>query len=160
MGFLRTDYSEVNSGFEPLPIGDYECIVSKVEVTTSQSSGAPMLKVTLTVRDDVEQEGGKRKFFDNLPQMDNMMWKFQQVSKAAQLPAGQDFETLEEFAAAIQYQPVIIRNKHEMYNGEKNDKVGFWKESKIGGGTEAGGAGDPFANNGQPIDISDDDLPF
>jgi single-stranded DNA-binding protein len=160
MGFLRTNYEDVNAGFDPLPIGDYECIVSKVEVTKSGTSGAPMLKVTLTVRDDVEQQGRKRKFFDNMVEMDNMMWKFQQVAKAAQLPAGEDYPTIAEFAAAIQYKPVLIKNKHEEYNGEKQDKIAYWKESKVGGGTEAGGAGDPFANNGTPIDISDDDLPF
>ena len=155
MGFLKTDYSEVNAGFEPLPVGKYECIVSEVKVTTS-STGKPMLKVTLTVRDDVEQDGQKRKFFDNMIEQENMMWKFQQVAKACQLPAGMDFDSLSDFAAAIQYRPVVIKNKHENYNGEVQDRVHWWGESKLDGGDfEA-----PTGAEGAPLDISDDDLPF
>lgn len=149
MSFLRTDYSEVNTGFAPLPVGDYECIVSKAEVTTT-STNKPMLKVTLTVREDVEQEGQKRKFFDNLVQQENMMWKFQQVAKAARIPAGKDIADLADFANEIQFQPVVIRNKHETYNGELQDRVGYWKPSE----QEGNGSGDGG------IDISDDDLPF
>jgi hypothetical protein len=80
MGFLRTDYSNTGD-FAPLPIGEYECFVSKVETTTT-STNKPMLKVTLTVRDDIEQPGQKRKFFDNMVEQENMMWKFNQVAKA------------------------------------------------------------------------------
>lgn len=154
MGFLRTDYTDVNAGFSALPIGEYECIISKVEVTKA-STGNQMLKVTLTVRDDVEQEGRKRKFFDNLVVMDTMMWKFQQVSKAAQLPAGEDIATPEDFATAIQYKPVRIKNKHRVYNDETQDVVAYYTESQLEGGVD----GDPFTGSGQ-IDISDDDLPF
>lgn len=149
MGFLRTDYSDVNTGFEALPIGDYECIVSDVKVVETKTSKKPMLKVTLTVRDDVEQEGQKRKFFDQLVEQENMMWKFQQVAKAAQLPAGEDLETLADFADAIQYKCVLIRNKHETYNDEKQDRVAYWKETATG---ESAGGGS--------INITDEDLPF
>jgi hypothetical protein len=152
MGFLRTDYSEVNSGFEPLPIGEYECIVSEVKVTETQSTKKPMLKVTLTVRDDVEQAGQKRKFFDNIVEQENMMWKFQQVAKAAQFPEGTDVESLAHFAELLQFKPVLIKNAHRDYNGEKQDSVKAWMETK----TEGGDFGNP---QGQ-IDISDDDLPF
>lgn len=156
MGFLRTDYTDVNAGFAPLPIGEYECIVSAVEVTKSQNSGSPMLKVTLTVREDVEQAGQKRKFFDNIVEQANMMWKFQQVAKAAQLPAGEDFESLADFASAIQYRAVRIKNKHEVYNGDTNDRIAYWMESKENSGAYTA----PSGGNAGQIDISDDDLPF
>jgi hypothetical protein len=158
MGFLRTDYTDVNAGFNALPIGEYECIISAVEMKKS-SAGNQMIKITLTVRDDVEQEGRKRKFFDNLVVMDNMMWKFQQVSKAVQLPAGEDIATPEDFAAAIQYKPVRIKNKHEVYNDEKQDRVAYYIESKVEGGDFSRVTDDPFAGGGA-INISDDDLPF
>jgi hypothetical protein len=154
MGFLRTDYSNTGD-FAPLPIGEYECFVSKVE-TAMTSTNKPMLKVTLTVRDDVEQKGQKRKFFDNMVEQENMMWKFNQVAKAAQLEEGVELETLEDFAAAIQYKPVRIKNKHEVYNGETNDRIAIWKESQYGGDF---GSGDPFSGGGS-IEIGDDDLPF
>jgi Protein of unknown function (DUF669) len=153
MGFLKTDYSEVNGDFAPLPVGKYECIVSAVEVTKTKETQKPMLKVTLTVRDDIDQQGAKRKFFDNMVEQENMMWKFQQVAKAAQFPEGTDVESLAHFAELLLYKTVVIKNKHRVYNGETQDSVGSWLES------EAGGSGDPFAGGGQ-LDISDDDLPF
>lgn len=152
MGFLKTDYSNTGD-FSALPIGEYECIVSKTEMKTSQA-GNTMIKVELTVREDVDQKGKKRKFFDNLVVMDNMMWKFNQVAKAAELPEGEDLETPEDFAQAILYKPVRIKNKHELYNGENQDRVAAWKPS------EAGGAGAGAVDGGGQIDISDDDLPF
>lgn len=157
MSFLRTNYDDVNSGFAALPIGEYECFISEVKMAQSKN-GNDMIKVTLTVRDDVEQEGVKRKFFDNLVVMESMMWKFQQVSKAAQLPVGEDFATPEEFAKAIQYKPVRIKNKHEQYNGEAQDRVAWYAESKQGG-QMAPITDDPFAGGGS-IDVTDDDLPF
>jgi predicted RNA-binding protein with PUA-like domain len=153
MGFLRTDYSNTGD-FAPLPIGEYECFVSKVETTTT-STNKPMLKVTLTVRDDIEQLGQKRKFFDNMVEQENMMWKFNQVAKASQLEEGVELETLADFAAAIQYKPVRIKNKHEVYNGETNDRIAIWKESQYGGDF---GSGDSLENGS--IDISGEDLPF
>lgn len=155
MGFLKTDYSEVN-GFEPLPIGDYEVFISEAKVVES-STGKPMIKVTLTVRDDIEQEGKKRKFFDNMVHQDNMLWKFQQVGSAVQIPEGIDLDTIHDFAAAILYKPAAIRNKHREYNGEKQDTVGFWKKSKYGG-TFGGGESTGEFDGG--TEISAEDLPF
>lgn len=152
MGFLKTDYSNTGD-FAPLPVGDYECIVSATEMKVA-SSGNTMIKVTLTVREDVEQKGQKRNFFDNLVVQDNMMWKFNQVAKAAQLAEGEDVDTPEEFAAAILYKPVIIRNKHEQYNGENQDRVASWKVSNLEG------SGSVMAGVDGSIEISDDDLPF
>lgn len=149
MSFLRTNYEEVNSGFAALPIGEYECIISETKVVPT-STGKQMVKVTLTVRDDVEQDGQKRKFFDNLVVQDTMMWKFQQVSKAARLPEGEDIASPEAFAEAIQYKSVRIKNKHEQYNGELQDRVAWYTESKYEQAVTGGGQ----------LDISDDDLPF
>ena len=161
MSFLKTDYSEVNTGFEALPIGEYECIISGVEVVKTKDKTKNMLKVTLTVRNDFEQVGAKRKFFDNLVEQENMMWKFQQLAKAAQLPAGTDIDTLQSFATAIQYKSVRIKNKHRTYNDEIQDTVGYYIETQVGGGEAAGQASqDAFQTGNSPIEVSDDDLPF
>lgn len=151
MGFLKTDYSNTGD-FAPLPVGDYECIVSAATVKPT-STGKQMVSVKLTIREDVEQQGQKRNFFDNLVVQDNMMWKFNQVSKAAQLPEGEEIASVEDFAQAILYKPVVIRNKHEVYNGETQDRVASWKVSETEGGEFAGA-------DGGSLDISDDDLPF
>ena len=163
MSFLRTDYSNIGGGFEPLPIGEYECIISEVKVDKSQS-GYDMLKLTLTIRDDVPQHGQKRKFFDNIVAMEKTMWKFNAIAKAAGLPAGQEFETIGDFAKAIQYKPVRVKNKHEEYNGSKQDRIAYYMESKVqapAGGVAAGNPfADPFAGGSTPVNVSDEDLPF
>ena len=155
MSFLRTDYSNTND-FSALPVGNYECFVTKTTMKDT-STGKKMISVELTVRDDVEQGGQKRKFFDNLVVQDNMMWKFNQVAKAVDLPEGQDVATPEDFAQAILYRACRIKNKHETYNGEIQDRVKNWEASEVGG--EAAGIGDGgFA--GGSIEIGDEDLPF
>lgn len=156
MGFLRTDYSNTGD-FSALPIGEYEVFISKVTIKET-STKKPMLNVEMTIRDDVEQEGRKRKLFDNLVVQDNMMWKFNQVAKAAQLPEGQEIATHEDFAAAIQFKAVRVKNKHEEYNGEKQDRIAFYKVSSVGGDF-GNGEGDT-GGTGETLDISDDDLPF
>ena len=149
MGFIRSDYSEVNAGFGALPIGFYECIISEAKLAKSKA-GNDMIKLMLTIREDVEQTGKKRKFFDQIPLMDSMMWKVQQLMKAAQIDEGTEFETAVEFVEAIQYRAVCVKNKHEEYNGETNDKIALYVEPKVEGGSVAG----------QTIDVTDDDLPF
>lgn len=159
MSFLKTDYSDVRTGFEPLPIGEYECIISKTEVKNSQA-GNKMVVIEYTVRDDVEQEGRKRKIFENV--VETLAFKFQALSKAVGLPAGQEVGSIEEFASLILYKPVLLKNKHEEYNGNTSDRVHYVNESKIGtsAGSNAGFSGDPFGGSSKTIDIQDEDLPF
>lgn len=153
MGFLRTDYSDVG-GFGVLPVGEYEVIVSEVKMKDT-STGKKMISATLTIRDDVEQEGRKRKLFDNMVIQDNMMWKFQQVGKAVQIPEGEDIASPEDFMEAILYKPARIKVGIRKYNGDDQNEVKAWMESQVDGdGGFSGG------NDGGSIDISDDDLPF
>lgn len=149
MGFIRSDYSEVNTGFGALPIGEYECIISEAKLTKSKA-GNDMIKLMLTIREDIEQLGAKRKFFDQIPIMDSMMWKIQQLMKAAGIEEGTEIESPEEFVNLIQYRAVRVKNKHEEYNGEKQDKIAFYTETKTGGAPEGYGS----------VDVTDDDLPF
>lgn len=154
MGFLKVNYDEAG-GFDVLPVGDYECMVSEVKVTES-STGKPMLKATLTIRDDIEQGGQKRKIFDNMVEQENMMWKFQQVAKAAGIPNNADLDTLSDFAGAIQFKPVRISLGQRTYNGELQNNVKAWKESKYSDGADV-----DFATLGDGgIDVNDEDLPF
>lgn len=149
MAFLTTNYDDIKGNFEPLPIGDYECVISEVKIEKSKNTGNDMLKLTLTVRDDVNQEGKKRKFFDNIVNVPTMAWKFQQLAKAVGIPSGQSFETLHQFATAVQFKPVRVRNKHEEYNGNVNDRVAYYSKSKISMSTST-----------EPFDINDEDIPF
>lgn len=162
-GFFTVDHKAAG-GFAPLPNGKYEAIVSQAEVKKS-SAGNDMIKVTLTIREDIQQEGQKRKIFDNLVASEAAMFKFQQVAKAIEMEQGAGVGTIQEFAQAIIYKPVKITLKQEAdtrsgHEGEFQNRVAMYDVSDVGGGgAPAGGSADPFAG-GPPIDISDDDLPF
>lgn len=157
MSFFTLDRNNMGSGdFKPLEIGEYECIISKVE-TAESSNGNQMLKVTLTVRDDVSQEGGKRKIFDNIVFTEKAMFKVNQFANAVGIEGAGN---LDEFASQALYKPVRIKNKHEEYNGKTNDKVAFYNPAQVEYNGQGGTSADPFANDSNTIDISDEDLPF
>lgn len=52
MGKMTIDFSEVESGFEPLPEGEYEAIIEKVEVRESKSSEHDYLNFEFKVTED------------------------------------------------------------------------------------------------------------
>lgn len=58
MAGVKINFAEVESSFEPLPEGRYECVVEKVEVRDSKSSDNDYLNWELKVMDD-EYEGRK-----------------------------------------------------------------------------------------------------
>lgn len=120
MSFLKINHEEAGSNeYEIIAEGEYETIISDVEVTESKS-GNPMLKLTITVRNDVKQPHRKQKLWDYLVATEKAMFKFHQVAKAVALPNGKDFKTIEEYRNAILYKPVRIKVVHEenTYNGE------------------------------------------
>lgn len=49
---MKIDFSEVQSGFEPLPEGDYEAIIERIEVRESKSSDNDYLNFEFRVTDD------------------------------------------------------------------------------------------------------------
>ena len=120
MRFLKINHEEAGSNeFEIIAEGDYECIIADAEITESKS-GYPMLKLTVTVRNDVKQPHRKQKLWDYLVASEKAMFKFQQVAKAIGLPNGKDFGTMEDYRNAILYKPVKVKviQEDNTYNGE------------------------------------------
>lgn len=123
MSFLTVNHDDAGAGkkneFETISEGKYEAIVKEVEVTKSKS-GNDMIKITVVLRDDVNQKFAKRKLWDYLVASEKAKWKFNQVAKAIGIENGAKVATIQEFAKAMQFQPVKITVKHEQdeYNGE------------------------------------------
>jgi hypothetical protein len=120
MSFLKVNHEEAGSNeFEIIAEGDYECVIAEADVTESKSGNA-MLKLTITIRNDVKQPHRKQKLWDYLVATEKAAFKFQQVAKAIGLPNGKDFKTIEEFRNAILYKPLRAKVVHEdnTYNGE------------------------------------------
>lgn len=152
--FFTYDPNQAGGGFEALPEGEYEVLISKAEPTTSKTSGAPMIKVELTVRGDVEQEGAKRKVFDNVVFSEKAMFKVHQIAGIAGVQAAAN---IDDFASQLYGKSVRIKTKNEEYQGKTNAKVHYYMESKVDPvPVVAGGGDDPFAGGS----IGDDDLPF
>jgi hypothetical protein len=160
MSFLKTNPNEAG-GFGPLTPGEYEVVISEAKSAKSQS-GNDMIKLTLTVRSNVPQLHQKRKIFDNLVVSEKAMFKFHNLSMAL-FGEGTEFATLEDFRKAIanQYVRVLIKTEQNTHNGvtRDQDRVVTYKEPQDGSGSEVS-SGDPFQDDGRPVDISEDDMPF
>lgn len=160
MAFLKTSSTEAG-GFGPLTPGEYEVVISEAKISTSETSGNEVLKLTLTVRSNVDQPHKKRKVFDNLAVTEKAMFKFHNLSMAL-FGEGTEFASLAEFKKAVTNQcvRVLIKTEKNTYQGQTKDvdRVVTYKLSEADGGGE--GNGDPFEDDGRPIDISEDDLPF
>lgn len=125
MSFLKVNHEQAGSGeYELIAEGEYETVISDVEVTESKS-GNPMLKLTITLRNDVKQPHRKQKLWDYLVATEKAMFKFHQVAKAIGLPNGKDFKSIEEFRNAILYKAVrvVVKQEESEYNGEKRTQA-------------------------------------
>lgn len=163
MSFFQFDPKQAgNAGFDPVPAGEYEVIISEAKVDTFKS-GNRGIKVTLTIRDDVAQEGGKRKVFDNFVEVPEAAFKFHNLAAGLQWGEGDTAATLEDFASKIRYASVRAKFKVTAASGNyaaKNEVVTYLPSQAGAHSGGNGGQQDPFHNDGKPIDISDDDLPF
>ena len=139
MSFLKVNHSEAETKknekreFTPIAEGDYEAVISEAKIEKS-SNGNDMIKITLTIRDDVQQQFAKRKLWDYLVDTEKAKFKFQQVAKAIQIPDGTSINTIQEFAKAIlfSYVKINVKNREEEYNGEKKvrDYVATYKHTE------------------------------
>jgi hypothetical protein len=163
MSFLKVNHKEAegnnNREFTPIAEGDYEAIISEAKIGKSQS-GNDMITITLTIRDDVNQQFAKRKIWDYLVYTEKAKFKLQQVAKALKIPDGTNIETIQDFAKAILYSSIriAIKNREEEYNGQKKtrDYVAAYKEAQTTARSTA--QTDPFAISDKSI--SNSDLPI
>jgi hypothetical protein len=162
MSFFTVDHSQANSqgDFQPIAEGKYEAIISEAKPTT-YASGNEGLKVTLTIRNDVNQPFQKRKVFDNVVQTPKTLFRFQQIAKAVELPQGQPIQSLEAFAKLILNKPVKITIKHEVseYQGKTriNERVPNYEIASTPYGSQT--AETPFDDSDLPFTITTSDLP-
>jgi hypothetical protein len=157
---FKVNYSEVKTtDYAPLPEGEYEIVISEVEIKDVASTGEKKIALTLTIRDDVDQVGQKRKVWDDILFRDTMKWKFQQVAKAIQVADGKEFATIEDFARELQFKTARVKVVKEEYKDKMYDRVKVWSVSQAKApGPQA--TANPFEATGAPAPASKDDLPF
>lgn len=85
MAQMNLDFSNVQSR-DPLPEGVYPVTIAKVDMTTSKSSGNPMLKIEFNIEDDAFKG---RKVWSNYVLTEAAMWKVQELFRACGLDSDQ-----------------------------------------------------------------------
>ena len=158
MSFLKINHEEAGTGkgeFELVAEGDYECIIADAEITESKS-GYPMIKLTVTIRNDVKQPHRKQKLWDYLVASEKAMFKFQQVAKAVALPNGKDFQSMEDDRNAILYKPVKVKviQEDNTYNGETKKQARIKTYSLATVEYKTPGSADPFETSSSASDAT------
>lgn len=185
MSFLTTNYSELerNTGFEALPKGNYEVIITKPTIKSSKA-GREYINMQLVVRNDL----------DKVPNLANTNAKYHnrvvfasiftdketnQYStedlmyylEAVQVPEGTEIRDMQHYLDLIADKPVrvyVTQSKNE-YQGEKQIQNNVWANSveksqfpQVNHVFKDKATTDPFSNNQQPIDESEisKNLPF
>lgn len=158
MNFV-VDYNKAEqSGFMPEE-GVYEVLIDGAEESRTKS-GTEYLKLTLYIRDDVEQNG-KGECFDwpvwklrepkagdpsGYPQ-----WRIQAISKAVQLPNGQNYDGLQSWMRAIMHKALQVKVEHESFNDRMQARVTTLYESQA--------PAPPLEKQGM-TEVNVEDLPF
>lgn len=126
MGF-GTNYDDIpQGGNELVPEGDYECIIVNAEIRKTQN-GKYKVAFSLVIRNDVEQACKNRYLFVDVwrkrepspsdEQVEGFNFaQLMAVSRAAQIPNGQNFESLEQFLKCMVNRLVIAHATHDDYN--------------------------------------------
>ena len=128
-----TNYEGIPTGGGLVPQGNYETVVTNAEIRQTKN-GKYKVGLTLTIRNDIQQECQNRVLFIDIwrkreptaadEQVDGFNFaQLMAVSRAAQIPSGQSFESLEQFLQALCGRCLIATVKHETYNGETTAKV-------------------------------------
>lgn len=140
MGF-STNYENIGSGNELLPIGNYEVIIKSAALNATKN-GAPYLDIRMVIRNDVEQRYQNKYIFHSIWRKKNPSPQDIQVdgynfdllmklAKAAKLPAGKDYATVEELCRDFINKCVNVEIDHQTDNtGKLRERVKHCNETK------------------------------
>lgn len=120
------------------PEGTYETIIEKVEGAYTRTN-KPYLNIVLLVRNDVENptKGGKlfaalwKKKEPNAADLSVDGFSAAQLQawcKAAQIPNGHVFESLQDLCATLQGTLVRVKMYHDTYNGRTSERIDSFPE--------------------------------
>lgn len=166
MGF-KNNYSDVNEN-SIKPIGDYECVIHKVEERTTRNNKVG-LNIQFLIRSDVNQKYQKGYIFHTLwkrkepTDLDKQVngYGFNQVmqlGKASGLPEGKDYDNLTQFINDLINKPVRITLNHREYNGNTQEEVKYINKTKFP--LKGANIQQPKSNDGFEEMPVEDDLPF
>ncbi|SDI40505.1 DUF669 domain-containing protein [Dolosicoccus paucivorans] len=136
---FKTDYSNLNqTDYKPVPEGEYEVIIHKVEERVSQT-GNRGLSIRLDIRRDLKQvpelaeTNGKyagRVVFDNRWQSNGKYntEHFMYLLQAVGVPEGTEIKSMNDLYQAIEGKPVrvFIKKEYSEYRKEEENSIAPW----------------------------------
>ena len=139
MGF-SINYENVDD-YGLVPVGTYEVVIRNIEEHTTKK-GSTGLNLSLVIRNDVEQKQQNRYLFHTLwkrknPTQADMQvqgYGFQQLmqlAKAAELPSGKAYETVEDLCKDLLHRPLLVKVKHGEWNGQAREEIERIEKSKF-----------------------------
>ncbi|WP_195459703.1 DUF669 domain-containing protein [Pediococcus acidilactici] len=175
MAGFDLDYSEVTE--MSVADGKYEAVINSASEDATKG-GAQFINLDLIIRNDLKNQKFANAHIFSRVFKSKKDGKYPKgmifaIGKAAGIPDKTHFESLEDYFQKLWHKPVLVTVKNE--KSEYNDKtyenlnVKRWEVSKFPevqhkfketNNQQSNSSNDPFANGGQSIDISDDDLPF
>lgn len=148
----KFDFTNVSDDFEILPKGKYVVYLFDVDLKKTQKKD-DMYVLILKV---AEGEYKGRQLFFNLPVMPQTMWKIKETLEAFGVEVPKSVLSI-DFDELLG-KKVVANVDHREYQGKDREDVTGLQPYE--GGNSSGDSGDPFADDGEPIDVSDDDIPF
>lgn len=137
---ITTDYEAVTNLVEP---GEYECRIVEA-FTNATTNGSLFFSVRLAIRDDVAQKHQGRLLFHQIwrkkePTAEDMKtdgFSFKQLMalcRAAQLPNGKSYETLDDLGNDLAGRAVKVTVEHKFneYRGETEARVKWVNKSEV-----------------------------
>lgn len=129
---ISLDFTNVSSGFEVLPEGNYDATVAKVEVRNTKSGDSQYLNFEWDV---IDENGKERKVWDIASLKPQALWKLKGIMEAfGMITEGSIDLDPEEFVG----QSAVLELAIDTYNGKERNVV---KTIKGSVGAVANGTG-------------------
>lgn len=173
---FKLDFSE-NEDFPEVKDGDYEVVMSNVQEDANPNTGTEFINFDMIIRNDIKQGFQNSHIFQRIYRnktTNKYPQKFiMRIAEAFSLEDGKSYNNFDDFMKDFLAKPAKLRVKNESsdYDGKtyNNLNVKRWTKTdfpqlqhKWPDKTNPNKLknDDPFANNGQEVEISDSDLPF
>ena len=138
---FSTNYDNIGSGNELLPVGKYECIV-KDAVPDTTKNGTPYLDIRLVIRNDVEQKYQNKYIFHSIwkkkepseqdKQVDGYSFKqLMSLANAVKLPSGKNYASVEELCKDFVGKCCNVEIEHDEYNGKTRERVKYCNQTSF-----------------------------
>ncbi len=135
---FTTSYSDLS---DRLPEGTYEMIITGAGEETDRM-GNSRLSITMTIRNDVQQERQNNVFYHSLfklrepkpvdAQMNNYSYTaIMRIAQSVKLPENKQYNNLAELLADFINRPVKVEIYHDTYNNKTNARIKYWYASDV-----------------------------